>query len=281
MPAPVDLEDLLSRALAALAERPALSAADMKPLKKHMGVLGERFIARGFEVTTKTVRAPLERQLVDLVAQGPTPFKGIEKRVQGATGAEVKVALAALVRDGAVVEALRPAGRYLLAPQGRAATLTQDEQRVVLASLATATKLLRAAQGKKKERPVVFREDVFAALERWMGQQGSELPSVSASSAPPRLATSRDAPDILLRVAEQVRVAGRPVRVPELLRALGMATSEGGQVLLEGARRGLFALEPESGMARLSPEDAALCPAGPFGTQLSWVVPVAAPGGRT
>jgi hypothetical protein len=139
MPASVDLDTLLSRALASLAERPALSAADMKPLKKHMGVLHERFRAKGFEVTAKTVRAPLERQLVELVAQGPTPFKGIEKRVQGATGAEVKVALAALVRDGAVVEALRPAGRYLLAPQGRVATLSQDEQRVVLASLARAT----------------------------------------------------------------------------------------------------------------------------------------------
>ena len=40
--------------------------------------------------------------------------------------------------------------------------------------------------------------------------------------------------------------------------------------------RGLFALEPESGMSRLSREDAALCPAGPMGTRLSWVVARAA-----
>lgn len=40
---------------------------------------------------------------------------------------------------------------------------------------------------------------------------------------------------------------------------------------MEGVARGLFELEPESGMGRLSPEDAELCFPGPMGTRLSWV----------
>jgi hypothetical protein len=45
--------------------------------------------------------------------------------------------------------------------------------------------------------------------------------------------------------------------------------------LLEGYARGWFELQPESSMGRLGPADLALCPAGPEGTRLSWVRPLA------
>jgi hypothetical protein len=73
-------------------------------------------------------------------------------------------------------------------------------------------------------------------------------------------------------IRKRFRDSPLPIRIPDLLRALGTPADAGKRALIDGAARGLFALEPESGMGRLSGEDAELCPAGPMGTRLSWVV---------
>jgi hypothetical protein len=66
----------------------------------------------------------------------------------------------------------------------------------------------------------------------------------------------------------------RPQRVADVLRRLdatGKVKNDLAKAaLLLGAQAGRFTLEPESGMGRLSESDAALCPAGPRGTVLSW-----------
>lgn len=56
--------------------------------------------------------------------------------------------------------------------------------------------------------------------------------------------------------------------VPDVARRLGASSS---RLLLEADRAGVLELRPESGLGRLSAEDAKRCPRMADGTPLSWV----------
>src|SRR5262249_41099004 len=122
-----------------------------------------------------------------------------------------------------------------------------------------ALKLLRSARKGSRSRSTVLRQDIDALLSRSpvsaAAPLGDQLLDTLANEIHRRFQSTR-----------------LPVRIPDLLRAVGAPTEEAKRVLLDGAARGLFELEPESGMGRLSREDAELCPPGPMGTRLSWVV---------
>jgi hypothetical protein len=120
-------------------------------------------------------------------------------------------------------------------------------------------------------RPTVLRGDVSAPLARWIVPALDAAPASAAES--PRLAGSSPLVEVLAReIRRRSRETSLPIRVPDLLRSTGTPVEEGKRALIDGAARGLFELEPESGMGRLSGEDAELCPRGPMGTRLSWVV---------
>lgn len=248
----VDIEGLLARIDASVQAHGAVPRGEMSSLKRHLPALAPRLIARGYEVGS-TVRRPLEAQLVALAAGGFLPMKALERRVAGASLREVKEATGRLVERGELTLVVRESGAGLARPGS--GPMDPRELEELLRCLTKVQRLVRRATAKKASALTVLREDVAGPLSRWMA---------SPVKAPSETLTR----EIRRRVVD----SSLPLRVPELLRALGATAEEGKRALLDGAARGLFELEPESGMGRLSREDAELCPAGPMGTQLSWVV---------
>ncbi len=271
----VDLDVLVAQVQAALQARAALSAAELRPLRRHLPALRPRLEALGLEVASN-VRRPLAAQLLGALQAGFVPLKGIEKRVAGATPREVKAALQALVDEGRIREVVRAVGPgVMLASEAEGLVIDQSELGDLLRQLGNAQRLVKRALAKKgaRSRPAILREDL--TLLRFIQ---TEAPAPRGPVTAPRgagiAARAGDAEAAALSQTIQARVAesARPLRVPELLRALGVGAEAGKRALLEGASAGLFGLEPESGMARLAPDDAAWCPEGPQGTRLAWIV---------
>lgn len=261
-----DLDALVSTVQAAMRSHAALPAPELRLVRRHLGALRPRLEALGLEVTSQ-VRRPLEAQLVDVLSAGFVLSRGIEKRVAGASAKEVKAALQALVDGGRVREVVRASGPGVqLASQTDGALFEQAELAELLRHLGDAQRLVKRAIAKQgsRARPAVLRDDVMRAL---LDFGAKARPSASARRPLPESAAA-----LPQTIRARVNDSGLPLRIPELLRALGVDMEVGKRALLAGAAAGLFGLEPESGMARLAPNDAAWCPEGPQGTRLSWVV---------
>lgn len=260
----VDLDALVATVEAAMRGRAALPAADLRLVRRHLPALRARLEALGLEVTSSQVRRPLLAQLASALDGGFVPAKELEKRVAGASVKEVKAAQRTLVDQGRARDVVRASGAGLvLASQARGLLIEQEDLAELLRHLANAQRLVKRAVAKKgaRARPAVLRQDVFQAL----GDFGT--PPRTPASAPPTDATA-----LSQKIRARAEESALPLRVPELLRSLGADRESGKCALVEGASAGLFGLEPESGMARLTPADADWCPAGPQGTLLSWVV---------
>lgn len=264
-----DLDALVSTVVTAMRSHAALPAAELRLVRRHLGALRPRLEALGLEVTSQ-VRRPLAAQLVDVLSSGFVLSKGIEKRVAGASSKEVKAALQTLIDDGRVREVVRASGPGVqLASQTDGALIAQADLAELLRHLGDAQRLVKRAIAKKgsRARPAVLRDDVLRALVEFGDEATTARPSANAQRP---LAESAAALPQTIRA--RVAQSGLPLRIPELLRSLGVEMEVGKRALLAGAAAGLFGLEPESGMARLSPNDAQWCPEGPQGTRLSWVV---------
>jgi len=237
---------------ALVAEHGAVPRAQMKSFRRHMPALEALLRQRGLEIGS-TIRRPLEGQLLAAVEGGFVPAKGLERRLAGATATEVKKAVVSLRAQRALLEVVRHQGAGYTLPS--ADVVDPAELSALLDAVVKAQKLLKRAKAASKGQIAVTvlradLEDVFAKGK----------------------STTGDA--LTLEIERRVREAAAPLRVPELLRSLSASIEEGHRALMEGVERGLFQLEPESGMGRLSPEDARICPVGPMGTRLSWVRPV-------
>jgi hypothetical protein len=262
----VDLEGVLARVEELVAAHGAVPPAELRPLRRHLPALAPRLRAKGYEVGS-TVRRPLASQLLALVQRGVVPQKGIERRVAGASAREVKVAIERLVASGEIAAVVRDVGPGI-APAG-SDVISGAELELFHRRLVQVERLVRRARARARGAarsqvaPGVLREDVLVMLG----------PPQEASDAPPGAAQSGALVDALSReIRRRMTADARPIRVPDVLRAVGGPTEAAKRALLDGAARGLFELEPESGMGRLSREDAALCPTGPMGTLLSWIV---------
>ncbi|NOU27076.1 MAG: hypothetical protein HOO96_04135 [Polyangiaceae bacterium] len=255
---PVDVEGLVARVVASLEVHAALPAAELRAIRKHLPALRPQLEERGFEVGTQ-VRRPLRAQLESLIADGFVPLKGIEKRVAGATAREVKAALQSLVDEGRLREVVRVVGPGFMSTAKAAAFIEQADLAELLRRLGNAQRLVKRAIAKKgaKSRPALIREELAEPLRTFLDGH---------TDAPVR------ATGLTQAIHAQVAASARPLRVPDVLRALGVGPDAGKRALLEGASAGMYGLEPESGMARLGSEDAAWCPEGPQGTRLSWIV---------
>ncbi len=275
----VDLDALLAQIEATLATHAALPATQLRAVKRHLPALRERLEARGLEVSAN-VRRPLAAQLLAALEAGFTPLKGIEKRVAGATPREVKVALQGLVDDGRARDVVRPSGPgVMLTATAESLTIPHDEVAALLRQLVAAQRLLKRAVPKRGGRsaPAVLREDL--ALARFVTPLAPLAPlaprasvDANATSAAARPTDAAETSALSQTIRAHVAESTRPIRVPDLLRALGIGAEAGKRALLAGASAGLFGLEPESGMARLAPDEALWCPEGPQGTRLSWIV---------
>jgi hypothetical protein len=263
---PVTLDALLERIDALVRAQGAVPRADLRSIKRSLPALATRLAERGYEVGA-TVRVPLEAQILELARLGFIPRKGLEKRLAGATAREATEAAQRLVAGRRLVEVLRESGPGFAAPGGDAIEPADLEE--LLRCLVKVEKLVRRARTAKGVRPALLREDVRSLLARWTDAR--EATAKDAGAAPGPLFET-----LAHEIRKRFRENPLPIRVPDLLRAVGVPAGvpleEGQRALVDGAARGLYELEPESGMGRLSREDAELCPAGPMGTRLSWVV---------
>jgi hypothetical protein len=274
---PPDLDALAARAAALVEAHGALPRGEVKAFRKHLVALTPALETRGYEVGA-TVRRPLAAQLAALVAEGPIPVKGLDKRLAGATAREVKELTARLVASGAVTLVHRPTGPALASSS--TPCVEGRELDALLRRLDAAQKLLRKA--RRAPRAAMLRADVVEALAALSVSQGHGEAAVPERRGPPAAkAPNAAATSLALEIARRVGETSLPLRVPDLLRALGVPLDVGRSALLDGAAQGLFQLEPESGMGRLSREEADLCPPGPFGTRLSWVRAPRAERGRS
>jgi hypothetical protein len=257
---PLDLDALVARIDDLVRVHGAVPRGELRTIKRHLPAITARLVARGLEVGSG-VRRPLEAQILDLTRQGFVPKKGLEKRLAGASSREVQEATRRLVERGVLVEVIRESGAGLVTSTGD--VLAAEDLNELLRCLMKVEKLVRRARPVRGARPTLLRADVSGPLARWT----ESTPAPVTEPAPPVLVES-----LTREIRKRFLENPLPIRIPDLLRAMGTPVEEGKRALMDGAARGLFALEPESGMGRLSGEDAELCPAGPMGTRLSWIV---------
>jgi hypothetical protein len=215
--------------------------------------LAAKLARRGLEVKPKVVRVAVADQLEALLDAGPAPVAGLERRLRGgATRAETRAALGALVAKGAAV-VLR--GKDA---QGTAARPPRDlidaGGRSRLAAIAKALAALAKAPGKNALAPRARWDDVRALLaglldgagatpidERLLGALRSAADRESGISAIGDAVKhveggiARDAvADALRRLAArgaiELRIASQPHLVPDDVRPL-CPTDPGGRLL--------------------------------------------------
>jgi len=291
---PADPE-VLAEAVAVIAKLVAAEGAVPKTAlakhgipRAHAADALEQLTASGLEVAGKFVRMPIEKQLADQLAKtGTLPLRSLDSYVQGASKRDATLGAGELVAAKRARFIVRST-ELLLASLDTPALDDRDLARLesATARLAAAVKLARRKGG------TLLRSDVEEALRGFTPapapapkpatapatESGAAHASKAASAAPAATSATPPAPrptvlrDIRASIEEHRESSGL-TWVPKLVRALGGIAARDAvhAELLRGARAGDLELRPESGMGRLSEEDAALCLAGPQGSRLSWV----------
>ncbi len=243
--AKVDVEGVFERIDALVRQHGAIPKAELRALRKHLPALLSRLKAHGYEVGTNA-RVPIADQVARATSGGPKLINTMD--IAGASAREIKEAVADMVSRGVLIRVATDAGVGVLASSKRESVVESADLASLLARLTAAQRLVRKAIATGS---TVLRTD-------------------AGLSSPTQVASSSES--LMIEIARRVAASATPLRVPELLRACNGSSVESKRALLDGARRGLFALQPESGMGRLSPHDADWCPQGPDGTLLSWVI---------
>jgi hypothetical protein len=243
---PLDLDALIARIDELVRLHGAVPRAELRMIKRHLPAIAERLAARGLEVGS-SIRRPLETQIVDLADEGFVPKKGLERRVAGASSREVQEATRRLVERGALVEVIRESGAGFVAASGDADVIDASDLNELLRCLTKVEKLVRRARPARGMRPTLLRADVTEPLARWI--EPARKPIKDSMEAPLVETLTRE-------IRKRFRENPLPIRIPDLSRAMGAPADAAKRALIDGAARGLFALEPESGMGRLSGEDA-------------------------
>lgn len=264
----VDTAEVARAIVAAIARDGAIARSAVARMQKGDGQLAlfDALSDAGLEIGARFVRTPLEAQLEALLRDpraagkdGLIDLRGLEKRLEGASSREARDTANALVERGRAKLVVREKQAFL----ARADARTLDPRTLERLGQA-AEALVKATRFATKRRASLLAGDVERLLS----------PFVTSTS---RANGTRSAPASSLQDVEALvdkhRELSGLTSVPKLVRLLGGASARGTlhAALLEGARAGRFELRPESGMGRLSAEDAALCIPGPQGSRLSWV----------
>jgi hypothetical protein len=213
----------------------------------------DALVRAGLEVSARFVRRPLETQILERLNGGPLSLRGLDKVVRGATARETAQMATSLVDRNRARFVVR--GKDLLLARPDAPVLdTHAQQRLKAAVGALGASLALA----DKKDGCLLQSDVEDALRPFVGS-----PAPLASAAIHDVASLVDAH----------REGSGLTSVPKLVRLLGGLSARDAlhAELLRGARAGRLELRPESGMGRLSAEDASFCISGPQGSRLSWV----------
>ena len=214
---------------------------------------------RGIERTAKLVRIPLGEQLRGLLAPGERiPLKLLPKRMKGATGPEVKSALAAQIKAGAAHVVVRGKNEVLV---GGGEPVVNREGIVRLGTLQKAlTELGKKLSAKGGPRTVLV-EDLELLLE-----------GVSALVE----REPREDPALVLRERLQslARAQHGLVSIPALVRgAPGVNADAIHAFLISEEKAGNVELRAETSVGTLlSAEDRALCLQSPSGDLLSYAL---------
>jgi len=261
-PTGADDSHSLNAAVAALAK---IVEREGAVLKSEMGLHGvpralapqaaKLLVASGLEVTSKFVRVPIARQIeTQLNGSRMLPLRSIDAHVQGSSKRDAIAMARELVASGRARFIVR--STELLIAAVSAPGIDDAELARLEATTATIAAALKLA---RRNGASLLRSDVEEALRRALPAAPIARRRPLAGDLGPSIDAHREASGLTW--------------VPKLVRALGGAPvrDEVHAELLRGARAGKLELRPESGMGRLSAEDAALCLAGPQGSTLSWV----------
>ncbi len=211
---------------------------------------------------------PAAEQIRSLVCHGSRlAWSAVAKRIVGVPKKERDAALAeALLRAEAFI-VVRTTVHTMVA--GQEDVLTHEEidrcadiQRQLGALLKRVQAPLAKKEPLSKVKKTLLREDLAAILH--------DLSTLVRAS--PRRLSDGAARDALLRRIEQLEKPPIPlVWIPDLTKSLSdvMAPEQVKTTLFDARARGLLELRPESGMGRLSAEDANLCPRDSDGVPLS------------
>jgi hypothetical protein len=238
-------------------------------------VLVSQLVAQGFEVTKTMLRTPLDVQLTTALSNGAfIPLKAVASHVMGATAAEAKQAVLALVAAGSAKLVLRSTEQVVV--PSRTSVLSGAE----LARFAEIAKLVAKTA---KSGASLLRSDLEELLTK-------VLPDVSLAAShhekspqtlPARHKTAERAPLVepplvgrLLSAVDATRDSRTGLSfVPTIVKQLRpeLDAKAAAAMLVAAAGEGLLELRPEGGINRLSEEELSMCPPGPQGTRLSWV----------
>lgn len=273
----------VAQAIAAVAKVVAEEGAILKSALAKHGVPRaeveralEALTASGLEVAGRFVRVPIETQLANALARAELlPLRSVGSYVRGATKRDATLAATALVASKRARLVVRTT-ELLLASNDAPTLAARDLDRIEAAmrKLSSTIKLARRKGGS------LLRGDVEEALRSFMAPTKPETAKMVAVPETAKVAMVPEAPkpyarDLRASIDEHRESSGL-TWVPRLVRALGGVHARDAvhAELLRAARAGELELRPESGMGRLSEEDAALCLAGPQGSRLSWVRPI-------
>lgn len=237
--------------------------------------------SRGFEEGVKgTVRLPLSEQAKSLVSGGARPsLKVSQKRVVGAATGERDKALAAACQNGLCHAVVRTKTETLVG--ARENVLTPAELRTLEHALAQLGDTVRTVRKKRPAKSpfskvfwTVLRDDI-APLLTDMAALAQNVSTHSENSTHPSVSDPPLSRVLLLeRIAKLENPPIRLVWIPDLMRALRdrWSVNQIHQALRAAHLAGEIELRPESGVGRLTANDALLCPRDPDDHPLSHVL---------
>ncbi|MGE0324323.1 MAG: hypothetical protein AB7K71_15625 [Polyangiaceae bacterium] len=207
----------------------------------------EQLERAGFERTPTVIRRPLERQLLERLAEGPMAKTALLTQLRGASKKESSRLLSRMVKAGRLALVRRGRSDVVILPEACAPHARVDELRRLKREL---DRLLRATRAGSQPRRLLRRD-----VEQLLGR-------VPAAKLQPEA--------VLLDRLKELGAKDPIVFVPELIRSLDGGGEETLKVLLALARKQRIELRPESASGLLSAADASLCPMGPGGIPLSY-----------
>jgi hypothetical protein len=256
-----DPDTLVLTSVAALDRDGVLARSAVGPPSVRDRVL-EILRGRGYEVTTKVVRVPLQDQIETALKDGSyIAMKTIGAHVRGATAKDARRAALSLVERGRARWAIRTNSETLVPISTD--VVAEKELTVAAKRVSELAKTLHNA-ARKGKKVGVLRADIQEALDVVLTPRPPSITSRAELS--PELAR-------VLRAVDKARDVGIGLSfVPKVaaLLAPDLDVAAAKKTLLEAASRGLLELRPEGGLGRLSDAEREACPEGPQGTRLSW-----------
>jgi hypothetical protein len=258
---PREIEEIAQKIRAAvalpLAKIEKLCPPDLAPDARARLIV--ELATRGLERTAKLIRIPLAEQLHGLLAQGERiPLKLVAKRIKGATGPELKAALATQIKAGGAHVVVRGKNEVLVGGSER--IVDRDGIARLVSLQKELTELGKKISAKGGPRTVLV-EDLELLLE---GVRGLVEQKRSDDSGP-------ELREALQRLA---RAQHGLVSIPALVRAIpGLRTEAVHAFLISEEKAGNVELRAETSVGTLlSTEDRALCLQSSSGDLLSYAL---------